>query len=377
MIRFWIKEATGLFRFYKVRFIFGLVGIVLGIAAVCALVSVRYCVDQNSQQLLKKYGESRFVVTLVPSGKPFSYQNIVNFSRELLPEFIVMPYQILSINAFYHFKKMDSMIVASVAELFSTMQWKIAKGSIFSSTPNNKAVVIGQNIALGKQIGETISLEGSYYEIIGILEKTDFNPLLDFDPNQTIFVDIGLIPRLQGRQTIDSFIVQTSSNNLPLQEKKFTDIIENKLPKASLFYKDAYVFQKAFLQQVVMTVKVLGMVAVITLVLGGVSILNLLMVLINERRKEIGIRLAFGATPLTIGTQFLRETLMLCTAGGIGGMILGNLGAIILVKQLGITYYFAIGSWIIGLPVALGIGTLVGIVPAILAAKLDPAKLLN
>lgn len=393
MLSLWVKDAYALFCYYKTRFILSLIGIVIGVGSICALTALNNIVESNSREFLKKFGGSRFVLTVIPhspltrkvADKKLSSEEVRSFCQQYQQEFLMAPYQLLNGKSSFNFKALDSIVLATVPEMFTLMQWPLESGRYLHPLDiNNKVIVIGSSFAdklkergVNNILGTMVNIEGHYFSIIGVLKDIEFNPLLDFDPNHSLFFDLNFLNRFKSKNFIDSFIIQGMTQDLLSSENQIRERFIIDLENIRIFFRDALLFQKALFKQVTLTMNILALVAAITLFLGALSILNLLMVLIDERKKEVGLRLALGATSFHIWGQFLVETMCLCIVGGLGGIVFGQITAYIIVRKLEITYYCDWSSWLIGLPISLLLGLVVGMIPARLAVKHHPVKLLN
>ncbi len=392
MLPNWLADVLSLFKYYRTRFIFGLIGIMVGVSAICALVAIKGVVTKNSEEILKKYGGTRFMMTVIPMSAVerkaadllLSYNQVSQFCSHFKNEYTLIPYLSLNVKAQFENKFLDSGVVASTSKLFSVLQWPLAAGRYLHPLDSqDKVVVVGSNIAKkladegSDVVGSMINIDGHFFTIVGAIQEVEFNPLLDFDVNQVILMDLNLVGRFKNSAAIDTFIVQGKSEDLTQSENHLKILLKQHLGGMRIFFKDALIFQRVIFKQVSLTLNILAMVAGITLLLGIVSILNLLFILIDERKKEIGLRLALGATSRQIAGQFLRETMCLCLVGGIGGILFGQVLAYVIIDKLNITYYWQWFSWFVGLPVSVLLGLGVGIIPARLAVKFHPMTLLQ
>ena len=120
-----------------------------------------------------------------------------------------------------------------------------------------------------------------------------------------------------------------------------------------------------------------SIVAAVSLLVGGIGIMNIMMVTVKERTREIGIRKALGATDRQILTQFLIEALMLTLLGGITGLLVGYFGGVLIASAIGITAKLTWGMIIFSAGTSSSIGIIFGVYPAYKAAKLDPVEALR
>ena len=121
----------------------------------------------------------------------------------------------------------------------------------------------------------------------------------------------------------------------------------------------------------------LAAIAAISLLVGGIGIMNIMLVTVVERTREIGIRKALGATPKTIRSQFLVEATVLSLFGGLIGIIFGVIVSYVVSSAVGWTLYFSVGAIILSLAFSSAVGIFFGWYPAAKAAALDPIEALS
>lgn len=375
MFNYWLSQGRFLWRFYRLRLLLSLLSIAVGIGAVCALYAINEIVAKNSEEVLVKYGQSRFCVTIAPVtslGKkqaalylnPSQIANVAHKDEYLN----LIPCQV------NHFKK-ESVIVGTVGGIEHDLQWPVRVGrGLHRLDEEAKVAVVGSE--LGLKVGDPISLYGNYFTVVGVLGEIEENPLLEFSPNHAVFIGIPMLARLKSLPWVDSFIVQSPQLTL-LQAKERLHAQMNAWQIDGVFIRDPSIFQLALLKQVKTTLQMLKLIALATMSLGMLSMINLLVILIDERKKEIGLRIVLGATLTNIARQFLFEIMMLCTMGAIAGIVFGQLAAYIIVIKLGLTYFLSGFSWFLGAITSLLMGSLAGMVPAIFAIRWHPVKLLN
>ncbi len=388
----YLNDVIALFQYYRLRVIFSLIGICVGIAAICALIALNGIVKKNSQVFMEKFGSSRFVINIMASAKDkkqvkelLDVSHVDKFTKSLNKNYALVPYKLLSAKARLDLKDLDALCLATTIDVYEMMQWQIAQGrKLHPLDKDDKVVVIGTKIAekiqeagINDAIGQVININGYFFTIVGALAEKEFNPVLDFDVNYAVIFDVHFLNRFENDTAVDSFIVQGKQHALKTSQDILKDILISKLGNVRFFFRDAMVFEKALFQQVTLTMNMLTIIAAVTLFLGIISILNLLYILIDERKKEIGLRMSIGATSRDIAKQFLVEILCLCMVGGSGGIVLGQVLAYLIVLKLHIDYHLQVFSWLLGVPLTLVIGFAVGLLPARMAGRMDPVKLIN
>lgn len=281
---------------------------------------------------------------------------------------------------------MNTAIIASTPALEQVGGLKIQDGQFLDPDLSPYTAVIGPQLSVNvfgteESIGKTITIKGQAFTIIGTLKREN-NPInyngVDFDESVIIGQDAGQALN-QGSLQIQQIDVQTDSvNNLAgaiIDINKA--ILKNHMGEADFTVLSGEQIAQPTNRLFAAIAGTTTAIAAISLLVGGIGIMNIMLVSVAERTREIGIRKALGASNRDIVAQFLIESLALSIGGGIGGYIIGYLVAFAISSLLP---FFPIFTWQIGgvaIGVSLVVGTLFGLYPAIRAARKDPIDALR
>ena len=237
----------------------------------------------------------------------------------------------------------------------------------------------------GNAVGQTVTYDGTSLEVIGVLEELSSS-------EQTSNNDLAIVPestyaeRLVGgsdRNSVSSIYVKASSEgalSAAYQEADATLLNLHGITSAddadfSIATQESILTAASSVDKT-MTV-MLGGIAVISLLVGGIGVMNIMLVSVTERIREIGLRKALGAHPSSIRRQFLVEASVLGLAGGIGGVAIGALGAVVLPALADARVILRPTPAVLAIVVAVGVGVLFGVYPASRAARLAPIDALR
>ena len=383
----------------KLRAFLTMLGIIIGVASVILLISIGNGLKTYITQQLEDLGaDTLFVIPgefeVSPGGggggtpgagvaaSKFTFDHQKQLEREGKLIKMVMAYT--ENNGTMSFKG-NSLVtqVSGVGPQFPELRdQEVEKGSFFTPSQYNvgrKVAVIGKTVAedlFGGEdpIGKKMTISDQKYVVLGVLEEKGSFGGIDMD--KQVFVPATTAMRHFDMEKVQSFWVKAISSQ---------KVNEAKAEVESILLKtlDDDEFSVLDTQSILSTIsRILGVltlalagIAAISLVVGGIGIMNIMLVSVTERTREVGLRKAVGATPQAILTQFLIEAVILCLLGGSIGVLLGVLGS------LGINRFFTttITYWSIFL--AFGVSVLVGVVfgvfPAAKAARLNPIEALR
>lgn len=280
----------------------------------------------------------------------------------------------------------NSLIIATTPGLADISGLKVRDGQFIDNITNENTAVIGSQLSIDlfgtdRPIGQTFTMRGQTFTIIGVLKRQNdpfnFNAI-DFDNAAIIGLEAAKNFN-RGRSQIQQIDIKAeSSSNLP----ELVSTIEEQVSKNHSGEKDFSVVSgeevAAPTNQLFVTfASVMTTIAMISLFVGGIGIMNIMLVGVAERTREIGLRKAVGASNRNIFEQFLVESLLISLVGGLAGYILGYFSAFVISRFFN---FLPALSWEVALAafgMSIAVGVVFGLYPAIRAARKDPIESLR
>ena len=369
----------------KIRSLLTMLGVVIGVAAIVALTSIVDGASQGINKSLATLGTNQLNITAMAADS-LTEQDAQEL--EALENVSVMFVQAQNQGTIATGdKRVNARLVGVSAKYFEAVKPEIALGSYLSSSSfaaTAKDVVFGADAAndLGltkAMLGQTVKLNGQDFRLVGVLDDQ-----AGFGTSGRVYVPIDSARKLFSQYPyVSSIVIQANTaeqvDTLQLQ----ADVLlrERYGLGAETTARYTITNQASLIAAVGSITATLGLlltgIAAISLIVGGIGIMNIMLVSVRERTREIGVRRAIGAKQSNILTHFLIEAIVLSLAGGVVGLILGEIAAFFLA---------VIGDWVFSIRLdtvglALGFSLLVGVVfgvwPARTAAKLEPIDALR
>ena len=283
-----------------------------------------------------------------------------------------------------------SSFVGTTPSYLTAHSYKVAEGASFTEADvreHKRVVVLGQEVvqelfAGASPVGQNIKVNGSNYEVVGVLAKKGTNGATNED--DVVMAPITTVQdALTGPGAIDSITVQAKSeSSLDAAESEVTQILEERHkikdtsePGFSVLNQGSLLETSSSTSSVFTTL--LGEVAAISLLVGGIGVMNIMLISVAERTREIGIRMSIGARERDILVQFLVEAVTLTLLGGVLGIVFGSAATLAIGRALSSPMVPSPQALAIAVATSVCIGTVFGFLPAYRAAKLDPIAALR
>ena len=397
-----LREAWVSIGASRLRTFLAMLGIMIGVGSVVLLVAVGSGSKKAVQDAINKLGSNMLIVSANSIQDNSVSLDLKDAEAiELLPYVVgAAPYsRPSSVHITYGKAQFDSNAIGTTPSYFLVHNWSFSEGESFSEEDVQLAkrrVVIGASIAQklfaeeiaqgGNIAGATIYIQNTPYTIAGVLNIKGAS-LDGRDQDNSVYVPCTTAQsRLSEGYDIGSNIlliyVQADSED---DMEEVTENVKELLLKRHRHAKDYDDFSVRSMQFIMQAATdstaslslLLTAIASISLIVGGIGIMNIMLVTVAERTREIGIRKAIGATFNNILLQFLLEAIMITCIGSMTGLLIGFACGLAAQKWFLVPVLFSLWSVVFALAVALGVGVISGIYPAWKAAKLVPIEALR
>lgn len=373
-------------------------GIVIGVAAVIALVTLGNGATASVTKTVSSIGNNLLFVA--PGARrngppqpsaPFQMADADALRREVLSLKHVVPMVQTSASAILGNRSRTTTVSGGTAEWFATRNWPIVSGRTFNEVEDKtgKSVcVIGETVRkdlFGAQdpVGQRIRLNKITCDVVGLLESKGRNTFGQ-DQDDTVVMPIRTVQRrLLGYTTLHFIMIEVQNEaGIPKAKEDISKILRTRR-HVSAGQPDNFDIQDLkeignMLSSITGVLTLfLAAIAAVSLLVGGIGIMNVMLVSVTERTREIGIRLAIGARERDVLLQFLIEAVVLSALGGIVGIGLGLAGAAAATTALGLPFMFQPSIIIIAVLFSATVGVAFGFFPARRAARLDPIDALR
>jgi len=373
-------------------------GIVIGVAAVITMVTLGNGATRSVSDQISSMGSNLLMVLpgqrFGPGAEPapaFKGADVEAVRNEISSIRAVAPLVNKAVTAVYQSKNWSTVAYGSTNDYFEAGNWTLAAGRSFSEGEERggKAVcVIGETVRkelFGAQnpVGSEIRIRNFACEVVGLLGAKG-QSAMGSDQDDVIVMPIGTVQRrLSGSQDVNRMSVSVSDGaSIDAVKEQLTLLLRERRNIAASEDDDFRVMDtRQIAETLTSTTKILtmllGAVAAVSLLVGGIGIMNIMLVSVTERTREIGIRLAIGALEREVLLQFLIEAVVLSSLGGVVGIALATVASITLAGVMNVPYIFGAGINLLSFLFSAAIGVIFGYFPARRAASLNPIDALR
>jgi putative ABC transport system permease protein len=369
----------------KVRSLLTMLGVVIGVAAIVALTSIVDGASQGINKSLATLGTNQLNITaMAPDALTELDANALAELENVSVMFVQSQNEGTIATGDI---RVNARLVGVSSKYFEAVKPEIALGSYLSSSSfaqTAKDVVFGADAAndvglTAEMLGQTVKLNGQDFRLVGVLDDQ-----AGFGTGGRVYVTLDSARKLFSQYPyVSSIVIQA---NTPEQVDALQVTADSLLREryglgADTQARYTITNQASLIAAVSSITDTLGLlltgIAAISLIVGGIGIMNIMLVSVRERTREIGVRRAIGAKQSNILTQFLIEAIVLSLAGGVVGLILGQIAAFFLAILGDWVFEVKLDTVVLALGFSLLVGVVFGVWPARTAAKLEPIDALR
>ncbi len=384
------------------RSFLSMLGIIIGVAAVIIMMSIGQGSKQSIRKELATMGTN--LLTIRPGADmrggvrqdPSSRQTLKIADYEKIMEekkyvTYVSPEVSTSGQAVYGNKNTSTTVYGESPDYLSIKQWPVEEGDCFTDEDvrkNAKVAVVGTTLVTDlfgegvDPIGKTIRFTSIPLRIVGVLKSKGYNSWGMDQDNVIIAPYTTVMKRMMAQTWFNSINCSAITEELSDEAiDELTDILrrQHKIKDPSGDSDDFTIRSQAEMMQTMSSTMdtvtlILVVAAAFSLLVAGIGIMNIMLVSVTERTKEIGLRMSVGATGMVISLQFLIESTLISLTGGILGVVVGGLISEVIVPKIGMPSSIPLWSIWVSFGVCVFIGVVFGYLPARKAANMDPIE---
>lgn len=400
-----LSEAWHAMSANRLRTFLTMLGMVIGVGAVILMMAIGEGAQQSIKRSIDSMGSNLFVILSgsssasgLRSGSGNSSAlniNDANAVGDLEDIAVIAPISTGNAQIIFSGNNWNTSIIGTSPTYFSIRGWNVDSGELFSDADvrsANRVALIGKTVAENlfgddiDPIGKTIRIKKNPFTILGVLESKG-QSFDGRDQDDTIIVPITTAQRkLFGNQipgSVRMIMAQAKSEKyMEVAEDAINDLIRQRHnirenAESDFSVRNLTAMAKTASETAKTMSMLLGAIASISLLVGGIGIMNIMLVSVTERTREIGIRMAIGAREKDILLQFLLEACVISIVGCVIGVALGLGGAMLVKKMVGAEILISMQSIVLAFSVATSVGVFFGYYPASKAAKLHPIEALR
>ncbi|MCX7120680.1 MAG: ABC transporter permease [Gammaproteobacteria bacterium] len=389
----YIREAFVNLMSAKLRSFLAILGVLVGTGSVVALISSSQLATAHALAQFKTLGTNLLSVNIRDASYGKTSSQSRNFQLSDTPKLkaassqimLVAPFTVGFQSMYFGVTNLNGQVVGATEIFGEIAKVHMDRGRFVSYLDaHNFFCVIGAKLAdkikkAGKDpLYNQIRVGKEIFTVIGVMKPWPRNMFIQADLNTSIVIPLEAATFLSKNTHINSILIRLIKHpNIPLVEQQIKSTMQILLPKKKIDFNSPAQFIKLIAKSRQTYTMLLIAIGSISLVVGGIGVMNIMLVSVIERRREIGIRMAIGARQMDILRMFLIESIMLTLFGGFLGVAFGIFTSFILALFSHWQFYFYGTPVILGFAVSVLVGILSGFYPAWRASKLDPIQTLQ
>ena len=385
-----LHEAFVSLRTLGKRSVLALLGIVIGSSSVVALINIGHNAAVDAAMIFKDMGTDTLVAqfpTKVSSNRPMRTHLDLDAVRQAVPGIAhIGAISLFSGPAVFNGRTTNANFVGSTSDIQQAMRLTLREGRFLSHFDANETyAVIGAQVAqaLGApgdplKLGDRVRINDYLFLIIGILHDQPRALLMPIQGGESLFMPAEGMRRIYANPQIGNVIIRAlPGQDMERMAKDAAAALQRQLPDHTVDIQVPQQMIDGMTRQSRTFAYLLLALGAISLVGGGVGVMNVMLMNVSERRREIGIRMALGARQRDIRNLFLLEAVTLTAVGALCGAVLGMTAAWLYAWLSGWEFALAVAALPLGVGSTLLVGLFFGIYPAVSASRLQPVEALR
>lgn len=386
------REAISNLLSAKLRSFLAILGVLVGTGSVVALISSSQLATAHALAQFKSLGTNLISIYIrgeennfqSASERSFTYDDAELLKSKVSQIKLIAPYTSDYQSIYFEGKNLNAQLLGATESFGKIAKTELASGRFISYLDKRAFYcVIGSGVAKKilmrgvNPMNNQIRVGSNMFTIIGVLKKWPENLFISANLNSSVIIPLQAAYILNPKAEISNVLVRLSKQpNVSQAKQEITDVVKKILPKKELVFNSPEQLIDLIAKQRQTMTWLLVAIGAISLVVGGIGVMNIMLVSVVERRREIGIRMAIGARQSDILSMFLVESVMLTVFGGFLGVIFGVLTSYILTVFTHWQFYFYFAPVTLGFAVSVFVGIISGFYPAWRASKLNPIQAL-
>ncbi|KVC86475.1 ABC transporter permease [Burkholderia ubonensis] len=390
-LRHVLVEPFDNLRLLRSRALLALLGIAVGCASVVCLLNIGHNAANEVIRTFKGLGSNIMVASFnappgirLPRG-PATLD--MHAATQALPGIQhIAPVIVSAMSARLDGRTVNASVVGTTSDLRNVLKLSVARGRFLSRYDRQSTYAVVGAKAFSElnrsgrpiSVGDRIALGNYTFEIVGVLAEQGANPMIPVPLDEGILIPIEGMRRIVPAPEINTLIAvgrqtETLQNDAAALRDYLTPLARGRDVQVQVAQQ---LLDGLAQQNRTFSWLLLGL-GIISLLIGGIGVMNVMLMSVAERRREIGVRMALGARPRDIATLFVLEAAMLAVAGALAGAAVGLAGSWLFAKLSGWAFSLSAPSLPLGIASSLGTGVFFGLHPALMAARLEPVRALR